>query len=292
MGLREAIMLGSCVLLLAAAPPVCLSPLGDPQSFCAPRIALAVQPLLCLSVPAANPRWRFRDSFDQDPIAERWIYEMEDHSRVQIVSDPVRKGAGSAQFTLKPEDDYAGGNRAELKLYWNDGLGAVTWCAWSFLVPTDYIDEPDPPGHQIMGQWHDRPPAGVEWADYELHPPLIAVKYVERDGQIAFLITYGLEGINKKIVATQLIQKGQWIDLLFGIRWSTADDGYIEAWRDGQPITEFNGQDYKAYGRNMYNETPPYLKIGLYRAPGFTSTNSVYFDEVRVGRQFADVAPQ
>jgi hypothetical protein len=42
----------------------------------------------------------------------------------------------------------------------------------------------------------------------------------------------------------------------------------------------------------MYNESPAFLKIGLYRADGFTTTNSVYFDEVRVGRQFADVAPQ
>jgi hypothetical protein len=264
---------------------------GSPS--CAPRTAEFHRELdLASTLPASVPRWRFRDSFDQDPIAARWIYEMQDHSRVQIVSDLVRRGTGSAKFTLLPEDDHAGGNRSELKLYWDGALGVTTWCSWSVLIPTDYVDPPEAPGHQIIGQWHDRPPAGVEWADYESHTPLIAVKYVARDGQSAIQVTYGLDGINKKIVATQLIEKGRWIDLTFCIRWSMGANGFVEIWKDGQPITTFNGTDHKVYGPNMYNETPAYLKIGLYRAPGFTTTNSVYFDEVRVGRQFADLTAQ
>ncbi len=284
-------MLACCAPLLAAAAAV-----RQPQPCELPSLAAApaLHAPLALAAPvlAAPPRWRFRESFDREPIAEAWVYEMEDPARLQIVPHPARLGAGSAQFTLQPGDKHAGGNRSELKLYWDDGLGATTWCSWSFLVPTDYADTASPPGHQIMGQWHDRPPAGVAWADYEHHPPLIAIKYVLRDGVSTMVITYGLQGINKQIVATQVIQKGEWIDLRFHIRWSMGNDGYIEAWKNGQPITAFNGLDHRVFGPNMYNETPAYLKLGLYRADGFETTNSVYFDEVRVGRRFADVSPQ
>jgi hypothetical protein len=276
---------------LAALPAAAQSTVRSELSL-APRTAEFFGGLnLGLTAPAGPPRWRFRDPFDVDSISSRWVYEMEDHSRVQIVSDPVRKGAGAVQFTLLPEDDHAGGNRSELKLYWDEGLGTVTWCSWSFLIPADYIDTPDAPGHQIIGQWHDRPPAGVAWADYTSHTPLIAVRYGANDGQSGIQINYGLDGINKQNVATQFIEKGRWIDLLFRVRWSQGADGYIEAWMDGQAVTAFNGVDHKVYGPNMYNETPPFLKIGLYRAQGFKTTNSIYFDEVYVGRRFADVAP-
>jgi len=59
-------------------------------------------------------------------------------------------------------------------------------------------------------------------------------------------------------------------------------DGYIEMYADGQPVTAFNGTDYKSYGSNMYNETGNYLKIGLYRDKRAEAINSVYVDNAYI----------
>lgn len=74
------------------------------------------------------------------------------------------------------------------------------------------------------------------------------------------------------------VRRGAWLDLVFHVRWSTGKDGFVEAWLDGRPFTAG-----KMYGPTLYSPVPNYLRLGLYRGKGFTTTNSVYYDEVRIG---------
>ncbi|MBN1462718.1 MAG: heparin lyase I family protein, partial [Paludibacteraceae bacterium] len=66
-------------------------------------------------------------------------------------------------------------------------------------------------------------------------------------------------------------------------------DGYIEAWINNSSMTDATGQTTRYYFRNLYNNAGNYLKIGLYRSNDITTTNTVYYDEIKSGLTFDDV---
>lgn len=241
-----------------------------------------------VSLPPAEPRFLrvgLVEHFDTMPRPPLWGGEAADLSRLQIVSDPVRIGPGAICFTVKPGDIAAKRNRAEIKLFDCGPIGREFWYAWSFLVPRDYADTTDTSLFQIMGQFHDQPDRarGEGWENFPAHPPMVAIYYGCPDGTPSIALSYGLEGSLQQMSLTP-IEKGRWIDLMFHIRWSRGADGFVEVWKDGKPFTPLTGGDPRVFGPNMYNEAPAFLKFGLYREAGFTTTNSVYFDEVRVGK--------
>lgn len=220
-----------------------------------------------------------------------WGKETARPDSAQIVTSPVRKGHYAVKFTLRPDDIAAKKNRAELtikdKFIENFPPSSEAWYSWSFLVPEDYTDAPSDK-FQIMGQWHHRPPPGETFEYFERvygrgGGPPISINYGKKGNQTGIALTYGATSplVSGRTVAIHQIEKGQWIDLVFHIRWSTGNDGFIEAWFNGEPWTQG-----KVYGPNMYNEVPNFLKIGLYREFGIETTNSVYFDEVKIGESF------
>lgn len=231
----------------------------------------------------------FSESFDTAALSPRWKYELAEASRLQIVPSPARRGGGALKLTLHPKDRVAKRNRAEIKLFNREALGSEGWYAWSVLIPEDYADVARAELFQILGQWHDQPPEGKAWKDYDSHTPMLAVKYTAEGGKPRLEIMYGLDGKNKGGVGSADIEKGKWVDLVFHVKWSMQADGFVEAWKDGQPITRGAGGAVRVTGPNMYNSMPPYLKLGLYRKDGIETVNSVYFDEVRIGRARADV---
>lgn len=231
------------------------------------------------------------EHFDRMPEAPLWGGEAAAPDRLRIVNEPVRLGPGALGFTLHPGDMAAKRNRAEIKLFDCGPVGRELWYAWSFLVPADYADTADPTLFQIMGQWHDLPDPrkGESFDGYPAHPPMVAVYYGVRVGTPGFAIAYGLEGRQRELART-FIEKGRWIDLLFHIRWSRGADGFAEAWMDGRPLTSPERAEARLSGPNMYNDVPAFLKLGLYREAGFTTTNRVYFDELRIGPTRESVA--
>ncbi|MEW6350230.1 MAG: polysaccharide lyase [Thermodesulfobacteriota bacterium] len=215
---------------------------------------------------------------------------MKDPSRIQIVKHPVRIGPGAVKLTVHPGDVAAKRNRAEIVILPQCPLERENWYGWSMLIPKDYEDYPGQRGFQIMGQFHARPDSleGEKWGNFPPYPPMISVQYGrDRTGQ-GFGLFYGLEKARRRI-AVCFIEKGKWYDIKLAVRWSKTDQGYVSAWINGEPWTPFNGRDWKCHGANMYNNVPPLLKLGLYRDFGFTTVNSVYYDEVRIGSREQDV---
>lgn len=225
-----------------------------------------------------------------------WGREAARADAIQIVTAPVRAGRYAAKFTVRAGERINNGNRAEITHDNGDQAGREVWYAWSFLVPRDFLDVEWKPGlWQCLGQWHDQPDAarGETWATFPGRSPSLAVYYTAKKGVPALEIWSGTYGKNErqKIVATAPIRKGEWLDLMFHIRWSQREDGFVEASLNGKPLIAPDRADHRAYGPNMWNAASHYLKIGLYRSSDILTTNSVYFDEIKIGASRAQVAP-
>lgn len=236
----------------------------------------------------------FTGDFERGDLSD-WNRESARADSIQVVTDPKRAGHFSAKFTVRAGEVVSNGNRAELTHDNGDLPGSQRWYAWSCLIPRDFGDvEWKPKLWQCIGQWHDQPDTarGETWETLPAHSPSIAVYYTSKKGASAIEVWYGTYGKteDQKIVAVAPIEKGQWLDLKFHIRWSQNRDGFLEAFLNGKPLISPATENHRVFGANMWNGAPHYLKIGLYRSGEITPTNSVYFDEVRIGESAKKVA--
>ena len=236
---------------------------------------------------------RFTGDFERGDLSN-WSRESARADSIQVVTDPVRSGRYAAKFTVRAGESVNNGNRAELVHDNGDRAESEVWYRWSFLIPRDFGDvEWQPKLWQCLGQWHDQPDVtrGETWADFPAHSPSIAVYYTSKNGAPAIEIWSGTYAKNEaqKVVATAPIVKGEWQELTFHIRWSQKGDGFVEPFLNGAPLIAPAANEHRAQGANMWNAASHYLKIGLYRNSEITATNSVYFDEVRIGPTRASV---
>lgn len=210
-----------------------------------------------------------------------------------VINNPVRKGNYALKNTLRPDDYINNGYRAELAIYNCAKYKSEVFYAFSFMIDTNYSDQ----AFNIICQWQDLPNynQGENWQPTPiLHgsaPPLDLV-YV--NGTIELKMNENLNSNNATFLVgnAQPINKGQWYDAIFHIYWSDDNTAYIEAWLNGNYITPYNGTDNKFYKRNLYNRAGNYFKFGQYRGPHKTSnTNIIYFDEVKIGSSYLEVAP-
>lgn len=210
----------------------------------------------------------------------------------QIVTNPVRKGTYALKNTLRPEDYIFNGIRSELSVYNCAKYKTEVYYGFSIWIDTAYNDN----RYNLFCQWQDLPYyiQGEVWEPMPvLHgsPPPIAMVYV--DGNLE--LKRGMGPITQEtetLASIPSVTKGNWHDLVFHVFWSDEEDGYIEAWINETPFTEFNGVDYKIYRPNLYVRSGNYFKFGQYRGKETpTHTNIVYFDEVKIGSSYVEVAP-
>ncbi|MFY0608248.1 MAG: polysaccharide lyase [Cyclobacteriaceae bacterium] len=245
------------------------------------------------------------ERFDSLPLNDKWDWELEDRSRLKIDTLNKKEGNGSLSISLQQGDKSAGGHRSELKLFTNRANmpELEVWYSYSFYFPESFKDTTLNNNQHIITQWHDRPPNGYTWSNYKGHEPSINLVYLFENNQSKIALNYGnnyhsydtlpdgtkpLKLKNQARVAEANIEKGEWVDIIYHIKWSLDDHGFIEVWLNGRPWTNFNGTDYKIYGANMYNSSPQYFKFGLYRSKNITATNSINIDEFRVARTSTD----
>ena len=228
------------------------------------------------------------------PIDELGTYILENTDAMEIVTDPVRNGNYAIKMTVEQGDghNYADliikKDRSELsRLGFGDEAtpGAEHWYAISILIPEDdsYVHEGGD-NFNIVTQWlHSS--ITEEEKSVGMGSPSILLEYRQNsNGTAGMILKYGVGKAGKESFPTQ-IQKGVWIDWVFHIKWSLEDDGFVEAWKDGEPVTPWNGENYKVYKANMLNEEPYFYKIGIYRGHNIQTTNSVYYDEVKISSE-------
>lgn len=258
--------------------------------------ALMALLLGCGEVPIPEPDEAFDHfvgDFETGSLAGFHFLVLDTAINTPIVRSPVRKGAFALQNTLRPDDYIYNGYRAELAVYNCAKYKTDVYYGFSFMIDTNYSDQ----AFNLICQWQDLPDyvQGEAWEpDPNLRgssPPL-ALVYV--DGQIELKMNRNprSNGATFLVGSPQTVLQGQWIDVVAHMYWSDDAAAFTEVWLDGAPITPFNGVDHKYYQENLFNRAGNYFKFGQYRGKDATAhTNTIYFDEVKVGSTYQEVAP-
>lgn len=223
----------------------------------------------------------FKGNFESNNFSG-WVLEASRKDSIKIIKSPVRKGKYAVKFTLYPDDQIFGGHRSELACYNKYPLGSEVYYKFSLMVPNDYAENDM---WQIFSQFHDLPDyQNGETRDvYNSHrklPPPVSLSYSK--GEIITQRYDVRDGYH--IVASTKIKKGKWVDLVYHIKWSLGEDGFIEVFVNGK-----NASNGKTFGPNVYNTSGNYLKIGFYTDKRIPTTNTLFFDEVYISQSKKDI---
>ncbi len=216
-------------------------------------------------------------------------YSTEDYS-ILISEENPRTGNKCIKFTIGVNDywlsPYSGNTsaRSEINLKNTAPYHADVYYAWSMLIPSDYTESND---WQVTGQFHDQPDtsAGETWSTFPARSPPLAYNLKGNKVQL----TTSLPDNIVRVISERVVEKDVWIDIITHVYWSTEDDGFVEAWINGEQMTSPDGTTTRYYHKNLYNKAGNYLQIGLYRSKSIETENSIYYDEIRSGYTFDSV---
>jgi hypothetical protein len=250
----------------------------------------------CGKIPTAEEDQTFEnfsEDFESGSLAQFYFLVADPAVNTVIVNNPVRQGANALRVTLRPEDYLNNGYRAELSIYNRCKYKTDVYYGFSFLVDTAYGDL----SYNLICQWQDLPNymAGEGWTQtpvlYASSPP-VALILVDDHLELKYNPKACSNEQTETIGTYSALTKGVWVDVVLRAYWSTEDDGFLECWINGQALINPSGDDHKFYGKNLFNRQGNYFKFGQYRgSEPPAQSNAVYFDVVKVGHSYAEVAP-
>ena len=215
-------------------------------------------------------------------IGDCWDQQEAEESRIEVVDNP--NGSGEVLKVEVHAGDVAiradagtGKSRAELHMTApcrDRYAGDSEWFyGWDVLVPADYpVDGTD--SFQLIGQWKQEAPGS----------PQISVHLGRERGQPVFRVKHRpvLDAATTDIAVIGF-EPGEWTHLAFRIAWSTDPDvGMVDVRVNGEPVL---AETFR--GATSYEGESKGLKIGLYRGVGYTTNNTLYFDDLTVGTSWA-----
>ncbi len=250
----------------------------------------------CGKVPTSEPGLPispFNENFDDAKINGVHYLVVDSVADLKLLNSPVRKGSCALKNILHPEDFVFNGYRTELAIYDCAKYKSEAFYGFSFMIDTAYSDM----RFNLLCQWQDLPYyiQGEWWEPTPtLHGSSPPLALVYADGNLELKINEDPSSDQHTVVISSIpsIEKGKWYDMVFHVYWSDENDGFIEAWVNGNFFTPYNGTNHKYYKRNLFNRTGNYFKFGQYRGhikP--IGVNAVYFDEIKIGSSYNDVAP-
>jgi len=229
--------------------------------------------------PAKNPAVPSRfDDFEGGSIAPFWLpgdYGTGLHvpTAIKISTNFARSGLHSVEITVHEGDIAAPGDagttveRAELDSGHFPLRGQEAWYGFSFLIPKNF---PIVNNRLVISSNKQG----------DVPRPLTAQRF--RNGRHTF--TVESQG-QKKEFNLPKIPLGQWVDMVFQVRFSEDRDGLVNVWMNGKPVAKYSGPLAEPGYKNGF-----YHKIGLYR-DRIKQPMTVYFDNYTVGSSFEAVDP-
>lgn len=262
------------------------------------RISLFLLLLLsaCGKVPTPEPDQpvlHFTGDFETGNLSGFHLLVVDSSVSTAIITQPVRKGSYALQNYLRTDDFIFNGYRSELAIYNCAKYKTEVFYGFSFMIDTGYSDN----SYNLLCQWQDLPNyiQGENWEPLpylNASPPPIALVYVNGNLELKMNDDPGLNASPFLVGNARPIAKGQWYDVVARMYWCDDNTAYTEIWLNGTQITPFNGSDFRFYKRNLYTRSGNYFKFGQYRGRSQPTANcKVYFDEVKTGSSYAEVAP-
>jgi len=251
----------------------------QPSATGAFTMALALW-LFCLPAAQASPPSAqvLQDGFEGGALADFWLpgnYGSGLHvpGAVIISTNFARAGTHSVQITVHEGDIAAAGDdnttveRAELDSGHYALRGREAWYGFSFLVPKDFPIVDD---RLVIGSCKQS----------DVPRPITAQRF--RNGRHTF--TVESQG-RKESYSLPPIRLGQWVDMIYHMRYSTGEDGLAEVWMNGRRVVAYRGPTAEATAKNAF-----YDKIGLYR-DRLKIPMTIYYDNYTMGRSKEAVDP-
>ncbi len=223
-------------------------------------------------------------------------HQLSEGIQPEIVTSPVRSGNYAVKMRIEYQwngvNDY---DRTELQGKRNDNGSHVSffqpgeeyWIGFSCFLPSDWaVDNAEELIFQLHGNGNgDRSPSlalyidGNEWYWYNRW----------QSDRNAVNSTEG-----EKELWRDQYEKGEWVDWVIHAKWSYNSDGYLEIFKNGTSIVQYNGPN--CYNDELGIRGP---QTGVYKWPWLDGPTNVterivYLDEFKVGganSSYDDVAP-
>ena len=199
------------------------------------------------------------------------------NSKIEIVSDIVRAGNHAIKVTLGPNVAHQdkGKDRSELVQRTQGGRskpGDEKYYGFSVLLPEQF--ESGKEYFFSVTQWHG----------YDTDIPPLTLEYVHGKLQMH-------RGRGRNIIMLGSVEKGRWFDMVFHVKWSANEDGFVEVWKDDVLISRSKGPTLNGPAAKGFKQYGTYVKFGGYRGKYIKSIQSFYLDEYRIGNSYAEVVP-
>ena len=198
-------------------------------------------------------------------------------NRVSIVSGG-RDGSTAVRLrTLSGDSDIFGSGsseRADLSLSQGStdcSQGKEAWWAHSVMFPSDYVSPTN--GFGVVMDFHHTGSSGQ--ANFH-------VDSSRWDGQLHFRGYGGSQDQNEYGTVIGPVQKNQWYDFVYHVRWSSGSDGFMRAWVNGKKRLDHRGP-------TLYSGQGCYLKLANYHSP-FGQASAVIHDRVIRGSTWQAVS--
>ena len=242
------------------------------------------------------PNWKFCCNYDKDRLTPDYAFKI-----ISGDEGPVRLGDSAIKFEVRRGDcgTSPGGyndcaydsERHELSMY--SGLTGVTWHTASFFLPNDFKTS-NANGkffsHLAIMQFHsdgDGAPGwnwSVEDRGWQVQRRtacnISKSKYLKLTGEKKPKSCSD----NNKGNHTQILVKsddlyGQWIDIVYNVKWTTKETGYMKMWINGKLAYHYMGSTKTPGEKEGF-------QFGIYRAVRDDTPNQIthiaYFDEFRL----------
>jgi hypothetical protein len=192
----------------------------------------------------------------------------------------VRRGNGSVRFELRPNDTwrdaFKDSHRTEMR-FPESGSG---WYGFSLMIPDDgsYFGR-----KPYIGQWHY---AGAgSFLRHKSLSPVIGQIFEESDRMLIRVC----HDKGAKTFTIHDFKRGMWHDMIYQIKFSHKENGFINVWSNGKQILKYKGP-------TCYRGSDIFFKFGIYTRSDlkFSETDKpaiVYFDEYSLGGSYEEVDP-
>ncbi len=211
-----------------------------------------------------------RDGFEGKALEDFWLpgnygSGLYVPGAIKLSTNYVRSGMQSVEITIREGDIDAAGDgdtrveRDELDSGHFALRGRDAWYGFSLLVPKDFpiIDD-----RLVISSCKQS----------DVSRPIVAQRF--RNGK--HTVTVESQG-RKESYDLPLIPLGQWIDMIYHLRYSTGADGLVEIWMNGKQVVRYSGPAADPDAKNAF-----YNKIGLYR-DRVNVPMTIYYDNYAMG---------